>query len=58
MSLKDVEVKLKTLGMKNDTAALEAFVSSLEDEKVILIIFGNDLCNTLFTISVLRYRLV
>jgi hypothetical protein len=37
MSLKDVEVKLKTLGMKNDVAALEAFVSSLEDEKVILI---------------------
>jgi hypothetical protein len=56
MSLNDVEVKLKTLGMKNDTAALEAFVSSLEDEKVILIIFGHDLL--LFAISVLRYRLV
>lgn len=34
MSLNDVEVKLKTLGMQNDTAALEAFVSSLEDEKI------------------------
>jgi hypothetical protein len=38
MSLKDLEVKLKKLGMKNDIAALEAFVNSLEDEKVILIL--------------------
>jgi hypothetical protein len=37
MSQKDVEVKLKTLGIKNDIVALAAFVSSLEDEKVILI---------------------
>jgi hypothetical protein len=37
MSLKHVEVKLKTLGMKNDIAALEDFVSNLEDEKVIQI---------------------
>jgi hypothetical protein len=36
MSPKDLEVKLKTLGMKNDIAALQAFVSSLEEEKVIL----------------------
>jgi hypothetical protein len=35
MSLKGVEVKLNTLGMKNDVAALEALVCSLEDEKVI-----------------------
>ncbi|PNF15306.1 hypothetical protein B7P43_G01000 [Cryptotermes secundus] len=34
MSLKDIEVKLKTLGVKNDVASLEAFVSSLEDEKI------------------------
>jgi hypothetical protein len=38
MSPKDVEIKLKTLGMKNDIAALEAFVSSLEDERVILML--------------------
>jgi hypothetical protein len=36
MSIKDIEVKLKALGTKNDIAALEVFVSSLEDEKVIL----------------------
>jgi hypothetical protein len=36
MSMKNLEVKLKALGAKNDVAALEVFVSSLEDEKVIL----------------------
>jgi hypothetical protein len=39
MSPKDVEVKLKTLATKNDIAALADFVSSLEDEKVILIFY-------------------
>lgn len=36
MSMKNLEVKLKALGAKNDVAALEVFVNSLEDEKVIL----------------------
>lgn len=42
VTIKDIEVKLKALGTKNDIAALEDFVSSLEDEKVILTI--PDLC--------------
>jgi hypothetical protein len=37
MSTKNIELKLKALGMKNDITALESFVSSLEDEKVIQI---------------------
>jgi hypothetical protein len=37
MSIKDIEVKLKALGTQNDIAALEVFVSGLEDEKVIMI---------------------
>lgn len=36
MSAKNIEVQLKKLGMKNDVVGLEAFVSSVEDDKVIL----------------------
>jgi hypothetical protein len=36
MSTKNIEVQLRKLGMKNDVAGLEAFVSSVEDEKVII----------------------
>lgn len=36
MSAKSVEIQLKKLGMKNDIAGLEAFVRSVEDEKVML----------------------
>jgi hypothetical protein len=49
MSPKDVEVKLKTLGAKNNIAALTDFVSSLEDEKVILV-FSVIICVTTMTI--------
>ena len=36
MSGKNIEVQLKKLGMKNDVVGLEAFVSSVDDDKVIL----------------------
>jgi len=36
MSAKNIEVQLKKLGMKNDVVGLEAFVSRVEDDKVIL----------------------
>jgi len=36
MSAKNIEVQLKKLGMKNDVGGLEAFVCSVEDDKVIL----------------------
>jgi hypothetical protein len=36
MSAKNIEVQLKKLGMKNDVVGLEAFVSSVEDDKVIV----------------------
>jgi len=35
MSVKNIEVQLKKLGMKNDVVGLEAFVTSVEDDKVI-----------------------
>jgi hypothetical protein len=35
MSAKNIEVQLKKLGMKNDIVGLEAFVTSVEDDKVI-----------------------
>lgn len=58
MSLKDIELKLKTLGVKNDVAALEAFVSSLEDEKVIMKLSIMTCVITLFALSVVKYTLV
>jgi hypothetical protein len=36
MSAKNIEVQLKKLGMKNDVVGLEAFVNSVEDDKVIV----------------------
>jgi hypothetical protein len=36
MSAKNVEVQLKKLGIKNDLVGLEALLSSVEDDKVIL----------------------
>jgi len=36
MSAKNIEVQLKKLGMKNDVVGLQAFVSRVEDDKVIL----------------------